>query len=63
MEGFRLFVVMRECSVDPNLMTITSLISMCVSVGNLRLGKAIQGNAMRVEGGIDVAVGNALVQM
>ncbi|KAL8117294.1 hypothetical protein AgCh_015268 [Apium graveolens] len=62
-EGFRLFVMMRECSVDPDLMTMTSLISACESVGDQRLGKAIQGYAMRAEGGIDVAVGNALVRM
>lgn len=63
LEGFSLFVMMRECSVDPDLMTVTSLISACQSLGDQRLGKAIQGYAMRAEGGMDVSVDNALVQM
>lgn len=63
LEGLRLFIMMRGLSVDPDLMTMTSVISACELLGDQRLGKAIQGYAARTEFGMDVTVGNSLVQM
>ncbi|CAK9174676.1 unnamed protein product [Ilex paraguariensis] len=63
LEGLTLFVSMRECLVDPDLMTMTSVIAACEELGDERLGKAIHGYVVKTEFGADVSVDNALIQM
>lgn len=62
-EGLELFFMMRELSVVPDLMTMTSVISGCELLGDERLGRVIHGYAVRTEYGLDVSVGNSLIQM
>lgn len=62
-EGFKLFLRMREFSVIPDLITMTSLISACELIGDERLGREIHGYVMRTEFGDDVSVYNSLIQM
>ncbi|PON89416.1 DYW domain containing protein [Trema orientale] len=61
-EGFRLFSMMAQLSVAPDLMTMTSLISACELLGDERLGKEIHGYVMKTKFD-DVSVYNSLVQM
>jgi pentatricopeptide repeat protein len=63
LEGLRLFFLMRELSVDPDLMTMTSVISSCELLGDEKLGKEIHGYVMKTEFGADVSVDNSLIQM
>ncbi|KAK6914951.1 DYW domain [Dillenia turbinata] len=62
-EGLELFFRMREVSVEPDLMTMTSVISACELLGDERLGKEIHGFAIKSEFGFKVSVDNALIQM
>ncbi|KAL5575646.1 hypothetical protein UlMin_017345 [Ulmus minor] len=63
LEGLRLFLMMGEFSVNPDLMTMTSLISACELLGDERLGREIHGYAMKTGLGDEVSVYNSLVQM
>ncbi|KAB1218629.1 hypothetical protein CJ030_MR3G026509 [Morella rubra] len=63
LEGLRLFLFMRELSIDPDLMTMTSVISACELLGDERLGMQVHGYVMRTEFGGDVSVYNSLIQM
>ncbi|CAB4303238.1 unnamed protein product [Prunus armeniaca] len=63
LEGLRLFLMMLESSVYPDLMTMTSLISACELLGDRKLGREIHGFVMRTEFAEDVSVCNALIQM
>ncbi|CAL5375730.1 unnamed protein product [Camellia sinensis] len=63
LEGLKLFFTMRELSIDPDLMTMTSVISACELLGDERLGRAIHGNVAKTEFGVDVTVDNSLIQM
>jgi pentatricopeptide repeat protein len=63
LEGLRLFFLMRELSVYPDLMTMTSVISSCELLGDEKLGKEIHGYVMKTEFGADVSVDNSLIQM
>lgn len=63
LEGLRLFFLMRELSVDPDLITMTSVASACELLGNERLGREIHGYVVRSEFGGDVSVNNSLIQM
>ncbi|KAG2729230.1 hypothetical protein I3760_01G239500 [Carya illinoinensis] len=63
LEGLRLFFLMRELSVDPDLMTMTSVISACGSLGDERLGRQVHGFVMRTEFAACVSVCNSLIQM
>ncbi|KAA8541864.1 hypothetical protein F0562_023016 [Nyssa sinensis] len=63
LEGLRLFFMMRELSVDPDFMTMTSVISACELLGDERLGRAIHGYVSKTELGVDVSVDNSLIQM
>ncbi|XP_052179232.1 pentatricopeptide repeat-containing protein At1g15510, chloroplastic [Diospyros lotus] len=63
LEGLSLFFMMRELSFDPDLFTMTSVISACELLGDERLGRAIHGIVVRTGFGIDVSVSNSLIQM
>lgn len=63
LEGLRLFLLMRELSVDPDLKTMTSIISACELLGDVRLAREVHGYVMRTEFGADVSVYNSLIQM
>ncbi|WCJ40639.1 Tetratricopeptide repeat (TPR)-like superfamily protein [Euphorbia peplus] len=63
MEGLKLFFLMRELSIDPDLMTMTSVISACELLGDDRLGRGIHGFVMRTEYGNDASVYSSLIQM
>ncbi|KAI5660542.1 hypothetical protein M9H77_29335 [Catharanthus roseus] len=63
LEGLRLFLLMQEFCIQPDLMTMTSVISACEVLGDVRLGKALHGYVARAEFGRDVSVDNILIQM
>ncbi|XP_065868602.1 pentatricopeptide repeat-containing protein At1g15510, chloroplastic [Euphorbia lathyris] len=63
MEGLKLFFLMRELSIEPDLMTMTSIISACELLGDDRLGRGIHGFVMRTEYGNDASVYASLIQM
>jgi pentatricopeptide repeat protein len=63
LEGLRLFLLMRELSIDPDLKTMTSVISACQLLGDVRLAREVHGYVMRTEFGADVSVHNSLIQM
>ncbi|GAA0155810.1 hypothetical protein LIER_13453 [Lithospermum erythrorhizon] len=62
-EGLRLFFLMREHDVDPDLMTMTSVISACEVIGDERLGMVVHGYVAKSEFGGDVSIDNALIQL
>lgn len=63
LQGLRLFAMMLESSVDPDLMTMTSVITACELLGDKDLGREIHGYVMRMEFGRDASVCNSLIQM
>ncbi|CAI9113029.1 OLC1v1013553C1 [Oldenlandia corymbosa var. corymbosa] len=52
-----------EFCFEPDLMTITSVISACEVLGDEKFGKALHGFAVKNYYGVDVSVGNTLIQM
>ncbi|KAL9276095.1 hypothetical protein ACSQ67_026361 [Phaseolus vulgaris] len=63
LQGLGLFVTMIEYSVDPDLMTMTSVITACELLGDERLGREIHGYVLRMGFGRDPSVQNSLIQM
>ncbi|CAK7356611.1 unnamed protein product [Dovyalis caffra] len=63
LEGLELFFRMRELSIDPDLMTLTSVISACELIGDGRLGRQLHCYVVRTAYGGDVSVYNSLIQM
>ncbi|KAJ7962912.1 Pentatricopeptide repeat-containing protein [Quillaja saponaria] len=63
LKGLGLFFRMRELSVNPDLMTMTSVIAACELIGDERLGREIHGYVLRTEFGNDVSVSNSLIQL
>ncbi|XP_008777331.2 pentatricopeptide repeat-containing protein At1g15510, chloroplastic [Phoenix dactylifera] len=62
-EGLRLFLTMQDLSFDPDLMTMTSVISASGALCDMRLGKEIHGYAVKKKFYVDVSVSNSLIQM
>ncbi|OAY52887.1 pentatricopeptide repeat-containing protein At1g15510, chloroplastic [Manihot esculenta] len=62
-EGLNLFFRMLELSIDPDLMTMTSVLSACELLGEDKLGREIHGYVMKTEYGNDVSVCASLIQM
>ncbi|XP_072994393.1 pentatricopeptide repeat-containing protein At1g15510, chloroplastic [Typha latifolia] len=62
-EGLGLFFTMWDLSLEPDLMTITSVVSACGSLGNKSLGKEIHGYAIKKNFVANVSVHNSLIQM
>ncbi|GFY97001.1 tetratricopeptide repeat (TPR)-like superfamily protein [Actinidia rufa] len=66
LDGLKMFCMMRELSVDPDLMTMTSVISACDLLGDEKLGRVIHGYVVKTGFGFDVWdlwVDNSLIQM
>ncbi|XP_071711563.1 pentatricopeptide repeat-containing protein At1g15510, chloroplastic [Rutidosis leptorrhynchoides] len=63
LEGLYLFREMINCSINPDLMTITSVISACEVISDERLGKAVHGYATKREFRNDVSIDNSLIQL
>ncbi|CAL0335286.1 unnamed protein product [Lupinus luteus] len=63
LEGLRLFFMMLECPVDPDLMTMTSVITACETLGDKKLGKEIHGYVLRTVFWREPSVYNSLIQM
>ncbi|CAJ1951225.1 unnamed protein product [Sphenostylis stenocarpa] len=63
LEGLRLFGMMIEYPVDPDLMTMTSVITACELLGDERLGREIHSYVLKMGFGRDPSVHNSLVQM
>nr|CAD1834197.1 unnamed protein product [Ananas comosus var. bracteatus] len=62
-KGLALFLTMRNRSIEPDLMTMTSVISAYGSLSDWSLGKEIHGYAIKKDFIADVSVHNALIQM
>uniref|UniRef100_A0A1J3E467 Pentatricopeptide repeat-containing protein, chloroplastic n=1 Tax=Noccaea caerulescens TaxID=107243 RepID=A0A1J3E467_NOCCA len=62
-EGLELFFAMRGLSVDPDLMTMTSVISACELLGDGRLGRDIHAYVISAGFAVDISVCNSLAQM
>ena len=63
LEGLRLFGMMIKYPVDPDLMTMTSVITACELLGDDRLGRQIHGYVLRTEFGRDPSIHNSLIPM
>ncbi|CAN6456225.1 unnamed protein product [Victoria cruziana] len=61
--GLRLFSEMRAGSVDPDVMTMTSVIAACASLGDETIGRGIHGFVLVTGMGVETSVQNALIQM
>ncbi|XP_021725226.1 pentatricopeptide repeat-containing protein At1g15510, chloroplastic-like [Chenopodium quinoa] len=62
-EGLRLFLMMREVGVIPDLMTMTCVVSGCDGVDDGRLGREVHGYVITSGLSVEVAVCNSLIQM
>ncbi|XP_031503947.1 pentatricopeptide repeat-containing protein At1g15510, chloroplastic [Nymphaea colorata] len=60
--GLRLFSEMRVASVDPDVMTMTSVIAACTSLDDERIGREIHGFVLVTGMGVETSVQNALIQ-
>ncbi|PNT43876.1 hypothetical protein POPTR_003G058700v4 [Populus trichocarpa] len=63
LEGLELFFRMRELSIDPDLMTMTSVISACELLGDERLGTQLHSYVVRTAYDGNISVYNSLIQM
>ncbi|CAM8988513.1 unnamed protein product [Rhodiola kirilowii] len=63
LDGLELFFRMRELSVCPDLMTMTSVVSACALVGDEGIGKEIHCFAIKAGFVADISVHNSLIQM
>ncbi|XXG56003.1 hypothetical protein AAC387_Pa03g3539 [Persea americana] len=63
LEGLKLFMTMRVLSVEPNLMTMTSVITAAELLGDERLGRELHGFMVITGFAVDLAVSNALIHM
>ncbi|XP_026389779.1 pentatricopeptide repeat-containing protein At1g15510, chloroplastic-like [Papaver somniferum] len=63
LEGLKLFLKMQSLEIQPDLMTMTSVISASELLGDEKLGSAIHGYVIKTGFCIDVSVNNALIQM
>lgn len=62
-EGLRLFLTMQDLSFEPDLMTMTSVISASGLPCDKRLGKEIHGYVVKKKFDVAVSVNNSLIQM
>ncbi|KAI3981940.1 hypothetical protein MKX01_018846 [Papaver californicum] len=63
LEGLNLFLMMQSLEIQPDLMTMTSVISASELLGDEKLGSAIHGYVIKTVFSADVSVNNSLVQM
>ncbi|KAK1575048.1 hypothetical protein Q3G72_002130 [Acer saccharum] len=62
-EGLRLFITMREVLMDPDFMTLSSVISACELLGDETLGMEVHGYVTKMGFLNDVSVCNSLMKM
>lgn len=62
-EGLMLFLTMREISMEPDLMTMTSVVVASGLLCDMRLGKDIHGYAVKKGFSQDISLHNSLIQM
>lgn len=62
-EALKLFLKMLGEGVLPNALTMTSLLSICGSLGAMKLGRQIHGLAAKLGFDLDLFVGNVLITM
>lgn len=63
LQGLRLFFMMRQRSIYPDLMTMTSVIAASENLGDEKLGRQFHGLVIATGFFIDVTVCNSLIQM
>ncbi|KAL5716480.1 Pentatricopeptide repeat-containing protein [Ranunculus cassubicifolius] len=63
LEGLKLFYNMRRFNINPDLMTMTSVISASELFGDEKLGRVIHGYVITTGFELEVSVSNALIQM
>lgn len=63
LEGLYLFLMMRNLSVEPDLMTMTSVISGHGFLSDEKPGKVMHGYAIKKGFGVDISLYNSLIQM
>ncbi|KAK1578543.1 hypothetical protein Q3G72_031100 [Acer saccharum] len=63
MEGLRLFITMIEVLMDPDFMTLSSVISACELLGDETLGMEVHGYVTKMGFLNDVSVCNSLMKM
>lgn len=63
MKGLMLFIMMREVLVDPDFMTLSSVISASELVGDEKLGREVHGYVIKMGFSDDVSVCNPLIKM
>ncbi|KAL5975659.1 Pentatricopeptide repeat-containing protein, chloroplastic [Asimina triloba] len=63
LQGLRLFLKMLNLSLEPDLMTMTIVVSACELLRDVRLGKEIHGYTVKTDFDADVSVCNALIHM
>ncbi|KAI6671960.1 hypothetical protein NL676_006845 [Syzygium grande] len=61
-EGLRQFFRMLERCIDPDIMTMTSVVSACEILMDGKIGREIHGYVIRTASGDDVSVANSLIQ-
>lgn len=62
-EGLKLFNMMREVLIDPDFMTMSSVISASELLGDERLGREVHGYVMKMGFCDEVSVCNSLIEM
>ncbi|KAI3861897.1 hypothetical protein MKW92_016360 [Papaver armeniacum] len=63
LEGLNLFLKMQSLEIQPDLMTMTSVVSASELLGDEKLGSAIHGYVIKTGFCADVSVNNSLIQM
>ncbi|GAB4842036.1 Pentatricopeptide repeat-containing protein At1g15510, chloroplastic [Ancistrocladus abbreviatus] len=63
LEGLRLFFMMRELELSPDLMTMTSIVSACERLADEILVREIHGYVIKTGFSVEVSVSNSLMQM
>ncbi|KAK9726087.1 hypothetical protein RND81_05G189500 [Saponaria officinalis] len=63
LEGVSLFLRMLVVGIDPDFMSITSVVAACEVMGDERLGRQVHGYVVSRGLGVEVSVCNSLIQM
>ncbi|XP_043691434.1 pentatricopeptide repeat-containing protein At2g36730-like isoform X1 [Telopea speciosissima] len=63
LKALRVFQQMKMANVEPNSVTLVSLLSVCTCLGNVSTGKSIHSHIVVNNIGLDVALGTALLEM
>ncbi|OVA14573.1 Pentatricopeptide repeat [Macleaya cordata] len=61
--GLEIFCNLQKSKLKPCLYTLSTVLSICSSISNLRYGKEVHGYVVRSEFGSETSLGNALITM